>query len=329
MIDIKTKYLGLKLKSPIIVGSSGLTDSPEKIKEIADNGAGAVVLKSIFEEEITSEYEQILAEADKLNYHNVNLDYFDYKIKDENITKYLNLIKESKKLVDIPIIASVNCKSSHEWSYFVKQVQEAGADAIEINMFVFPNSFEEEGSKIEEKYFSIVRKVLENVKIPVALKIGYHFSNVGLMIKKLSETGIAGLTLFNRFYEPDFNIENQILISTNILSKPDDASIPLRWVALMSKRVNCDLAASTGIHDSEAVIKQIMAGASAVQVVSSIYKNGAKYIGELNEGLKNWMGKNSFATIDSFKGKMSQERVKNPEVYERVQFMKYFRSHNE
>lgn len=324
MADLTTKYLGLTLRNPIIVGSSGLTNSAKKIKELEEHGAGAVVLKSIFEEEITNEYESILKESEILGYSEDKLDYLDYQIRQEKLDKYLKLISEAKKESFIPIIASINCKSSHEWIYFAKKFQEAGADALEINMFVLPTDFEKTENEIQKIYFDIIQKLLKEVSIPISLKISHYFTNLGAIIKKLSETGIAGLTLFNRFYSPDFDVDKLEVTAGNVLSSPEEITMSLRWIAMMSKKVNCDLAASTGVHSGKDAVKQILAGASAVQIVSTLYKNGTFQIHEIVQELKRWMKAKGFERIDDFKAKMSQDKSNNPEIYERVQFMKYF-----
>jgi dihydroorotate dehydrogenase (fumarate) len=324
MIDLTTSYLGLTLKNPIIVGSSGLTDSAEKIKTLQENGAAAVVLKSIFEEEITLEYERIVAEEAPKRYKDEFLDYLDYRIKDENLTRYENLIASTKKLVEIPVIASVNCSSRHEWTNFARQMQEAGADALEVNLFVLPSDLNKTPEEIENLYFEIIKNLKEKISIPIALKISYYFSNLALMIQKLSESGIGGLVLFNRFYSPDFDIDKMEVTSTNVLSHPDELSISLRWIAIMANRVQCDLVASTGVHDGAAVIKQLLAGARAIQTVSTIYNNGPEKIQNMLKDIKKWMIKHDFKTIDDFRGKLSQLNSGNPSVYERVQFMRYF-----
>lgn len=324
MVDLSTNYLGLSLKNPIIIGSSGLTDSPEKIKKLEDNGAAAVILKSIFEEEITLEYEKIVAEEAGNRYKDEFLDYLDYKIKEENITKYISLISQAKKAVDIPVIASVNCASAHEWTNFAKEFEAAGADALEVNLFVLPSNLNKTPEENEKLYFDVIERLKEKIKIPISLKISYYFSNLALMIKNLSNSGIQGLVLFNRFYSPDFDIEKMELSSTNVLSNPDELAISLRWMAIMAKRVNCDLAASTGVHDGEAVIKQLLAGANAVQVVSTIYNNGPEKVQNILKDIKKWMISKNYQKIDDFRGKMSQVESGNPSVYERVQFMRYF-----
>jgi len=328
MVDLSTEYLGMKLKNPVIAGSSGLTNSVKSIKELEENGAGAVVLKSIFEEEIAFEYEDILKEAESKGYNLDQFDYYDYKIKEDNIDKYTTLINESKKNVSIPVIASVNCVYSHEWLAFASQLEKAGADALELNMFFLPSDFERTSEEKEKAYFQIIEQVQKTVNLPIALKISYYFSNLGPMIQKLSNTGISGLVLFNRFFSPDFDIDKFEVKSSNLFSAPSDLSISLRWIAIMAARVNCDLAASTGVHDGVALIKQLLAGADAVQVASTLYENGKERIGEMLKTLEEWMEGKGYGSLSDFKGKMSQAKSSNPAAYERVQFMKYFGGKN-
>ena len=324
MVDLSTEYLGMKLKNPVIAGSSGLTNSVKSIQELEENGVAAVVLKSIFEEEIALEYDDILKEASQKGVNMNQFDYFDTQLRGEKLDRYTDLIKQSKKAVSIPVIASINCVYSHEWTSFAKQLQTAGADALELNMFFLPSEFGRTREEKEKAYFQIVEKIQKEVSIPISLKISYYFSDLGPMIQKLSETGIAGLVLFNRLYSPDFDIDKMEVVSSNVFSSPSDLSISLRWIAIMADRVDCDLAASTGVHDGVALIKQLLAGADAVQVASTLYKNGKGRITEMLKTLEEWMGKKGYNRLADFRGKMSQTRNSNPAAYERVQFMKYF-----
>jgi len=324
-MDLSTSYLGMKIKSPVVVGSSGITTSIQNLKKIEASGAGAVVLKSIFEEEIYYEYESIIRDELKQKAPNLDyLDYYEYKIKEDNIKKYLKLIEDAKKELSIPVIASVNCTCSHEWLFFAKKVQDAGADALELNLFIPPSDFSKECNDIENIYLDLAGKIKKSTTIPVAVKLSYYFSNLAAFVKKLSETDIQGLVLFNRFFHPDIDIENFKVIPTSVLSNPTDLFISLRWTSILSGRLGCDLIASTGIHDSEAVIKQLLAGANSVQVTSTLYKHGIGYLEELVSGLRKWMEKHNFEKLDDFRGKMSQVNSPNPAEYERVQFMKYF-----
>ncbi|MEE4116222.1 MAG: dihydroorotate dehydrogenase-like protein [Marinilabiliaceae bacterium] len=328
MADLTCKYLGLSLRNPIIAGSSGLTDSVDNIIELEKAGAGAVVLKSLFEEQIIMEAEASIKKAYENDFiysaKSESLDYLDLHIKEDTISNYIKLIKEAKQKTLIPVIASVNCVSDVEWTSFAKKVQDAGADALELNIAVLPVNAEMSREAIEEIYFSIIKKVLGTITIPLAIKISPYFTNLAGMIKSLSATGIKGLVLFNRFYSPDFDINTFTEKSANTLSTPAESSNVLRWIALMSGKTECDLCATTGIHNGEALIKQILAGAAAVQVVSSLYSGGLKTIQEMVSVLENWMDEKGFNYVHQFKGKMSQDKSANPAAFERIQFMKYF-----
>ncbi len=325
MVNLSTRYMGLKLKNPIVVASSGLTNSVEDIKEFAAKGAAAVVLKSIFEEEIRKELEKDMNTMTMNSFtYPETMDYYDNFAEDDSLTNYLKLISDAKKAVDIPIIASINCVSAEKWPYYAETLQEAGADALELNVFVMPTDFSKSSEENEKVYFDIVNEVKKHVKIPVSLKISYYSSHLGSFIQKLSNSGIDGLVLFNRFYSPDIDINNMDIISTNVTSTPNELPISLRWIGIMHNRVGCDLAASTGVHDGSAVIKQLLAGANVVQVASAFYKNGKGIIETMLSDLKKWMEEKGFEKIEDFNGKLSQDKTQNPAAYERVQFMKYF-----
>ncbi|MBN2431504.1 MAG: dihydroorotate dehydrogenase-like protein [Acidobacteria bacterium] len=323
-MDLTTSYLGLTLRNPIVVGSCGLSDSVDKIRRLDSAGAGAVVLKSLFEEEIAMEFEDTLDEIKADGFIPEYYDYFDYQIKTKKLEKYLELIREAKRAVSIPIIASVNCVYSHEWAFFAKELQNAGADALELNVFLLPADVNRGSQQNEELYFKVVETVQNAASIPIALKMSYYFSNLGQMIQKLSQTGLAGLVLFNRFYSPDFDVDEMKVIPTHVLSSPAELTISLRWIALMSGRVQCDLAASTGVHDGRAVVKQLLAGADVVQVASALYRHGPQYLQQMLQELTQWMAEKKYTKISDFRGLLSQAKSGDPGVYERVQFMKYF-----
>lgn len=325
MADISTSYMGLKLRNPIIAASSGLTNSIEDIKEFEKNGVGAIVLKSIFEEEIRRDLEKDMGNMRmETSIYPETLDYYDNYTEDDSLTNYLRLIHEAKKAVSIPIIASINCMTAEKWPYYAETLQDAGADALELNVFVMPSDFDKSSEENEKVYFDIVNEVKKHVKIPISLKISYYSSNLGAFAQKLSKTGIKGLVLFNRFYSPDIDINNLELLSTNVTSTPSELPISLRWIGILYNRAECDLAASTGIHDGAAVIKQLLAGATVVEIASAFYKNGKSIISNMLDDLSVWMDQNEYKSIADFRGKMSQDKAKNPAAYERMQFMKYF-----
>jgi dihydroorotate dehydrogenase (fumarate) len=323
MNDLSTKYLGLDLKNPLIIGSCGFTNSVDKIKELADNGAGAVVLKSLFEEQIQAELSANL-ESYNADYPGAT-DYIREYTRGNEVDNYLKLISGAKKVVDIPVIASINCVSANEWVSFAKSIEQQGADAIELNISLLPSSPKMTCEANEKKYFEIIAAVSEMVSIPIALKMSYYSASLANLIQRLSRTDkVSGFVLFNRYYAPDIDIEKMVVKSADILSSSAEGSGPLRWIALMYGLIEKDLVASTGVHDSEGVIKQILAGATAVQVVSTVYKNGAGQIATILKGLEEWMEQKSFSNLVDFRGKLSYEKATEPAVFERTQFMKYY-----
>ncbi len=324
MANLETTYLGLKLKNPIILGSSGLTSTLIQVKRIEEAGAGAVVLKSIFEEEILKEFEQTVDTHIEGHQNYEYYDYFDYKIKEQNLARYTKLIWDLKQEVNIPIIASINAVSNHEWASFAKKFEEAGADALEINAFILPTRLNKTSDEIEKMYFDIIDYVLNYVSIPVSLKIGPYFSNLPTVIEKFSKTGIKGLVLFNRTYNPDIDINDLKLIPSKIFSSDWEYTLPLRWIALMSGRIKTDISASTGIHSANEVIKMLLAGAKTTQIVSAVYRQGLSVIPKIIKDLEDWMDSKNYTSIDNFRGTLNNSNVSDPAFLERIQFMKYF-----
>jgi dihydroorotate dehydrogenase (fumarate) len=324
MPDLSTRFMGLALENPLIVGSSGLSDSADGVARLAEAGAGAVVLKSIFEEEIALEYQNAVREELRTGASPEALDYFDRQLRGERLDHYRALIAESKRRVGVPVIASVNCTYSHEWVAFAREMEAAGADALELNMFFLPTDWSRTAEEQEQAYLRVVERVRDEVSIPVALKISNYFTNLGPMIQRLSQTGIGGLVLFNRLWQPDFDIESLRVVPSHALSSPDEFTLPLRWLALTSGRAACDLAASTGIHDGTTAIKMLLAGARAVQVVSALYRHGVGHLRAMLVDLARWMDDHGYTTIDEFRGLLSQSASANPAVFERVQYMRTF-----
>ncbi len=323
MTNLTTKYLGLDLKNPIVVGASELTNSVKSIQELAEAGAGAIVLKSLFEEQILMDIN-----SERMNNMNDTYDhvenYLGFYLKNHSVQQYLNLIKEAKAAVDIPIIASINCYDENEWIDFAAQVQKAGADAIEVNLFVMPADTAVKGEQLEVDYKNIAIKLLEVVDIPVAFKLSSYFSGLANYMVELSTLGINGLVLFNKFYSPKVDIENEAIVAAANKTTSHDNANTLRWMGILSGRVECDLSASTGIHTSEDVISNLLVGANTTQMVSSIMANGVGQITKVLKELEAWMNKKGYASIDDFRGKLNQKNIKNPMMMERAQFMKYF-----
>lgn len=324
MISLNTNYLGLSLKTPLVVGSSGLTNSVANIIDFEKQGAGAVVLKSLFEEQILNEIHHTMGQAELTNQYPEALDYISNYTRDNSLDKYLELIRSCKKAVSIPIIASINCATATEWMKYAAQIQDAGADALELNIYIMPSDPDKTSAQNEKVYFDVLEGVLKHVTIPVAVKLSPYFAGLAETTRKLSWAGAKGLVLFNRFYSPDIDIDSLKLSATHIFSTPDEIYQPLRWVALLSENLQCDVAASTGIHDASGMIKMLLAGAKAVEVVSTVYQNGHGRIAEIVSGLETWMKEHSYTKISDFNGKMSAARAANPVAYERVQFMKHY-----
>jgi len=340
MADLSVNYMGLTLKNPIIAGSCGLTNSIRELREIADHGAGAVVLKSIFEEQIRHETDKLLnAEDSRMDPMHKGLgnimdtrpydfeqayDYISNFAKEHTLNEYLNFITEAKKAIDIPIIASINCVTPYDWHYFARRIQSAGADAIELNIYILPSNPDRSGADNEKVIFDVAEAVRKMVTIPVSIKVSYYYSGLARTMIELSNTGINGLVLFNRPFHPDININTMEVTAEHLYSDDNEYSHTLRWMAILAGRVGCDLVASTGIHNYEAAIKQILAGATAVQMVSALYKNGLSQITDAVKGMETWMDQKGFASVSDFRGKMSQANVANPAEFERVQFMKLY-----
>lgn len=321
MIDLSTSYAGMTLKTPVIVSSSGLTNSIDRIKKIAHAGAGAVVMKSLFEEQILYEVNNLSSESD---YPGAE-DYVRTYARENSLESYLSIIRGAKEVVNIPIIASINCTSANEWIDFAGRIESAGADALELNIYFLPINKDKDPREYEKVYLDLVSRVKEKTSLPVIVKLGNGFSNVTWMVNQLYLRGTAAVVLFNRFYAPDINTSDLSFGSSEVLSSPADLSLSLRWIGIVSSQVGqIDLAASTGVHSGLAVVKQILVGATAVQVCSVLYRNGIEYIRDMISEMKQWMEKNGYKTVDDFKGIMNYSSLDDPSIYERAQFMKYF-----
>jgi dihydroorotate dehydrogenase (fumarate) len=311
-----------------VVASSGLTNTVEKIKSLEEAGAAAVVLKSIFEEQINSEVSHLI-NKDPQNLYPEAEDYIWNYTRNNSVTAHLKLLEEAKKQVSIPIIASINCITAKEWMVFAKDFEKAGADALELNLFVVPTDRRQSSEEIEKLYIDVLSQVKKQVSIPVSVKIGFYFSNLIAMVDKLMANGAAAVTMFNRFYEPDINLDKLELSASEIFSSPADIRRTLRWVGLVSAALpKIEIAASTGIHDGRAVAKQLLAGAQVTQLCSIIYIEGLQVINGILQELEDFMDKWNFETIDAFRGRLSYAKIEDPMLYERSQFMKYFSSKN-
>ncbi len=323
MANLETKYLGLNLKNPIIIGASELTNSIETIVELEKAGAGAIVLKSLFEEQILMDID-----SERLNNMAGSYDYIEnhlsYYLKTHSVNHYLKLIRDSKNTVSIPVIASINCFDDKEWIDFAKNIQNAGADALEVNLFTLPADIEVNGKEMEQNYLNIITKLLKVVSIPVTVKLSAYFSGLANFMVKLSKLDIRGLVLFNRFYSPVIDIESEEIISGINKTNSHDNANTLRWIGILSGKLQCDLSASTGIHTTADIIGNLLAGATTTQMVSSVMISGHEQITKSLTEIEAWMEKKNYNAIDDFRGKLNQENIKNPMMLERSQFMRYF-----
>ena len=318
MIDLSLNVMGLKLKNPIIIGSCSLTNSVEGIKKLEVAGVGAVVLKSLFEEQIMN---QVYAHTDNYS-HAESLDYVKYFEEQHIVEKYLQLIKDAKTEVNIPIIASIHCKSSGKWIEFAKEIEKAGADAIELNLYNLPS----DPKKNEHKYMESATKIINDMKkvvtIPFTMKLSPYSDNLAYDLLRISRTDLSGLVLFNRAFNNDIDINSEKIINANPYSSPEEIVNSLRWVAICSEFLEADIIASTGIHNGEGIIKQILAGATAVQMTSSLYINSLSVIKESLDKLESWMSAHNYSSLSDFRGKLKRSNVPDQKFYDRVQFMK-------
>ncbi len=321
MANLSTIYMGLELKTPLIVSSCDLTGNIESIKKCEEAGAGAVVLKSLFEEQIESETEELIDNV-WMTGHTEAFEYVRGMSMSNGPSTYLDLITQAKKETSIPIIASLNCISPRWWIDYAKQLETSGADAIELNVSILPSNLERSSEEIESVYMDVVDSVLAQINLPVAVKIGPYFTSMARTVNELAGKGVRGLVLFNRFYQLDIDIKKIKLVEGNPLSSPNEIGNPLRWVALLSGRIKCDFAATTGIHTGKDVIKQILAGAKAVEICSTLYKNGLDYIKDMQKEIESWMSEHNYDSIEEFRGKLSKKEDEKTELYDRLQYIK-------
>lgn len=323
MTQLTTTFAGLKLKNPIIISSSGLTNSVEKIKKLEEAGAGAVVLKSVFEEQINIQAGQMSGydspEAD---------DYLNAYVRSNALNEHIELIKEAKKSCNIPIIASINCYTKSEWTDFAKIMEDAGADAIEINILSLQTEKDYEYGNFEHLHIDVLKNIKKAVRIPVIMKLGSNLTNPIALINQLYANGADAIVLFNRFYQPDINIDTLTYTSSNVFSGSNELAEKIRWTAIASAAVpQMNFAISGGVHCGKGVIKSILAGASAVEVCSAIYQYGNKEISEMLNELSNWMESKDYKNIEQIKGIMNANAAGSINPFERTQFMKYYSNH--
>lgn len=329
MSDLSTNYLGMKLRSPLVPSASPLSEEIDNIKQMEDAGAGAAVIYSLFEE-------QLRQETFELNHHlhfgtesfPEALSFFpqpvEYHLGPE---AYLEHIRKAKAAVSIPVIASLNGSSLGGWTTFARQIEQAGADALELNLYNIPTDMNASGAEVEQQYLDVLRAVKSAVTIPVALKLSPFFSNMANMAKRFDEAGADGLILFNRFYQPDLDLDTLDVKPNVILSTPQAQRLPMRWIAILHGRIKASLAATSGIHEAKDAVKMLMAGANVTMLCSVLLRHGIYHLRIIEQELRRWMEEHEYVSVQQMQGSMSQKNCADPSAYERAQYMKAITSY--
>ena len=328
-MDLKTTYLGLELKHPIVASASPLSRTLDGIRRMEDAGASAIVMFSLFEEQIRYENEALdyLTEAGTETFAE-SLTYFpsvqDYRVGPDS---YLELIRAASKACEIPIIASLNGVTSSGWTQYAREMIEAGAKAIELNIYYIPADLAITGREVEQRYIDIVKTVRSSIKAPVSVKLSPFFSSMGEMAARLVDAGADGLVLFNRFYQPDFDLDELEVVPDMELSTASEIRLPLLWIAILHGRLKASLAATRGVQSGTEVVKYLMAGADAVMTTSALLRNGVSHLGTLLEGTRIWMERRGYSSVAQLKGSMSQNKVADPSAFERANYIKVLQSY--
>lgn len=324
MSDLTTTYMGLTLKNPIVPSASPLSKKLHGIRQMEDAGAGAITMYSLFEEQIDLEalaHHHFIEQATHMSAEATA--YFPKTAEyNRGPDGYLELIREAKAAVNIPIIASLNGVTPGGWTRYAKLIEEAGADAVELNVYLIPTRLDQTSAAIEQVYLDILKEVKSSVKIPVAMKLSPFFSSIPNMAQRLDAAGADALVLFNRFYQPDFDLEELTVTPHLVLSTSWEMRVPLRWIAILYGHVNASMALTTGIHSTEDVIKAIMAGADVANIASLLLERGTTAIGSLLSGVQQWMAEHEYESISQMKGALSQRNVAEPAAFERANYMK-------
>lgn len=322
-MDLSTTYLGMSLRTPLVVSASPLSVEIDNIRRMEDAGASAVVLYSLFEEQLRRDRYEL---HHHLTHHTHSfpeaLTFFpepsEFRVGPES---YLNHIRKAKDAVGIPIIASLNGTTVGKWLDYSKKIEQAGADALELNIYYIPTDFELTSEQVEQTYLDILKEVKSDVSIPVALKLSPFFSNIANVVKRFDEAGADALVLFNRFYQPDIDLEALEVIPNIILSTPHAMRLPLTWIAILYDRIKADMAATSGIHTEQDVLKMLMAGANVTMLCSVLLRNGIDHIRVIEKGLKGWMEEREYESVTQMRGSMSQKNCEDPSAFERAQYM--------
>ena len=328
-MDLRTTYLGLTLKNPLVPSASSLSQKLDNLRLMEDAGAAAVVCYSLFEEEIIHDSLEL---NDRLNQGTESFfEATSYFPEPENFfvgpESYLEHIRNAKKALSIPVIGSLNGSSEGGWVRYAKLIQEAGADALELNIYFLPTDLSGSAEKTERLYLDILKAVKSQVTIPVAVKMSPFFSSLAGMARRLEEAGANGLVLFNRFYQPDIDLESLEVVPNVLLSTPQALRLPLRWIAILSKRLNLSLAATSGIHSSDDVIKMLLVGANVTMMCSALYKNGIGHIKNVLADVTSWLSEREYESLQQMQGSMSQASAANPAAFERANYMKALRTY--
>ena len=323
-MDISTKFMGHNINSPIIAGSCGKTLSADNIKILEDKGIGAVVLKSLFEEQISQEISNNIRMIQNAGEMYEAFTYISEHTKRDTIDKYLEVIRKVKESVHIPVIASINCVSASEWIQFASDIQQAGADGLELNMFIMPANINMSNEDVERVYEDTVQILRRVVTLPISLKISYYSASLAKFCQKLSWMGIANLSVFNRFMVHDVDIDTLTVKPADIFSSPSELYQTIRWTAILSKLVNCPLTSGGGVHNVEDIVKLLLVGANTVQVASVLYEDGFDFIQKANSFLKEWMERKGCSKLSDFRGRLAIDKNDTASAFYRVQYMKYY-----
>ena len=323
-MNLSTNYMGLSLKNPIVPSSSPISEDVDNIRKLADAGAAAIIMFSIFEEQLRMEAAALdhYATAGDNSYAESTSFFPPLDAYHVGPSRYLDIIHRASQAVDIPIIGSLNGMTSEGWIDYASQIEEAGAQAIELNIFMIPADPRQTGTQVETSYLDIVRAVKETVSIPVAVKMNPFFSSIGNMARKFEEAGADGLVMFNRFIQPDFDLDEMEVVPNLKLSSPDEIRLPLRWIAILYGKLGLSLAATRGVHSAREVVKYILAGADVVCTTSALLKQGIPYLGRMITDLVTWMDEHEYESVEQMKGAMSQKSVADPSAFERANYIK-------
>jgi dihydroorotate dehydrogenase (fumarate) len=321
MADLSTTYMGVKLKNPLILGASNLVTKPETIKQIEEAGIGAIVYRSLFEEQIQLENLQLDEELSEYSNRNAEMTNLFPGLEHAGPKEHLYNVEKLKKSVNVPVFASLNAIYEPSWVEYAKELEKTGVDGLEINLYATPGYFEVSGESIEEKQVKIVKAVKKAVSIPVSVKLSLFYTNPLNFIKKIDEAGADAYVLFNRFFQPEIDINNEEYYYPWELSNPKDHMVSLRYAGLLYGNLDGSVCASRGIYDANDVIKMILAGADAVQMVSTIYRNQPSVVADILIDLNKWMDDKGYKTLDDFRGKLSRKNMKDPFAYQRAQYV--------